>query len=968
MIGLASWEIELLEVHGPPAAAVLDLVRPLAARLAESEARLADLGAFLLADPAAGAALRTLHDEPRVALLFMRLAGVSRYAFEFACRVPGVFWQVVEEGQHAQVWGRRMLSEDLEAEISQARDDRARQQAMVRFKHHHWLRVIMGDACGLLRFESVVAELSDCTDALAQMAVRLACDQVRSRGVIPAFSVLGMGKHGGRELNYSSDLDLIFVYEAAAETDKDEAHAQAKRIGELVIRWLEGAGSEQLFRVDMRLRPEGDRGELALSFRETLDYYWSAGRPWERQAMLKARPIAGDLEVGQRLLDELQTWIYPIDPRWEDMEESRMMRRRIEERAEVANVKTGAGGIRDIEFLAQHFQLLHGGRIHELRLRSTIPALRALADRAILPRKDAQELEEHLIFLRTVEHRLQCWEDRQEHLIPNGAEQRTSLAHRCGFFGDAALATFEVQLSMARGRVRDLASQHFLQRTPDDDAALALLIQGEADERLAGKVLAAAGFKDLAAAARHWRDLAAEPFFILSRARTERALLGILPGLLHQVARSPDPDVTIANFGRIVSAVGGRAVFYDLLAQRPQALQLYVEISGNSNLLVELFVANAGLPDEVADALARLTLRPISLHGEARGLIRGLADPGVALAYFRARELAVVASRDLLGSADIDVPERLTVLAEVLVASLLQRLISDRAKSWGIPEDSGRPTRFCILALGKLGGRELSYGSDFDVIFICEPGGICPRNGRDGEEFWTKIAQDVSRTMQEAGLGEIDARLRPYGDQSELVTSMPALDRYWSEPREMWERMAHVRAAYLAGDPNLADDALAILHRQAIAAPRPADWAEQVRTMRARLETSVHGEDNVKRGHGGYVDAEFVAQALTLGRPLTELPRPPSTAACLRGLADHGVIGTDALSDLLNGLRTLRGIENRLRLVDGRPVSALPTDAVERGHLARRCGQSDVLAFDAMVNMARAKLTKRFDELMGSGG
>jgi len=962
---LAAWERSLLDLHGGAAIPLIEAVRPLAARLPDGEARLADFAEFITGDPAGAASLRTCTEEPDLALLVMRLAGISRYAFDVARRIPGVFWQIVEEGQHAQVWGRRTMTQELSGELAAARDDESRRGILARFKHRHWTRILLGEACGLLRFESIVAEISDATDALAQAAVDLACAKARLRGPVPPFCILGMGKLGGRELNYSSDIDLIFLYEPGE--DRDEAHMQARRIGEAAIRWLEGDG-ELLFRVDMRLRPEGERGELALSLRETIDYYWSVGRPWERQAMLKARPIAGDLALGERLVAELASWIFPADPRWEDTEESRLMRRRIEERANEADVKTGAGGIRDIEFLAQHFQLLHGGRIPELRLRGSLPALRALADRGILPRADAVELESHLVTLRTVEHRLQCWEDRQEHEVPQDAPSRLRLAWRCGFSGGNALALFDARLAAVRGRVRELAARHYLQRTPDQDAALALLVQGEAKPALAERVLSGHGFADLAGAARSLRELANEPFFILARARTERALLVILPELLRRIALSPDPDRTLANLARIVGAVGGRAVFYELLAQSPQVLELFVDLAGWSDLLTDLFERHPGLPDEVADALARPAQRGIALHAEARALIRGIEEPGGPLGFLRARELAVVAAKDLQGVANADAPGRLSLLAEVLVTALLTRAISDRAKTWGIPEEGGRPTRFCVIALGKLGGRELSYGSDCDVLFVADPGGTCPRNGRDGDTFWERIAQDLCRTMQEAGLGEVDARLRPWGEQGPLVATLPSLVEYWKKPREMWERMAHVRATWLAGDPNLAEEALTILRISALTAPRPDDWATQVASMRGRLEQSVAGEDNLKRGPGGYVDAEFIAQALMAGRPLSDLPQPPSTAACLRRLAERSAIPAQAAVELCASLAVLRGIENRLRLADGRAVSALPVEPSERARMARRCGFADVAALDAAIAVARGVQRAWFARLVGTPG
>ncbi len=958
---IADWERLLLDAHGTAAVPLIEALPDLAARLPESSARLADVSDFICGDPAGAASLRTLSDHPDIALLLMRLAGISRYAFEVARRIPGVFWQVVEEGQHAQVWGRRTMSHELDAAIAAAHDEATRTAVLARFKHRHWLRILLGEACGLMRFESIVTELSDATDALAAAAVRLARTKAASRGPVPAFTVLGMGKLGARELNYSSDIDLIFLYEPDA--DSDLSHSQARRVGESVIRLLEGGDGDQLFRVDMRLRPEGERGELALSLRETIDYYWSVGRPWERQAMLKARVIAGDPQLGERLVQELRPWVFPQEPRWEDLEESRMMRRRIEERAHEDDVKTGAGGIRDIEFLAQHFQLLHGGRLPELRIGATLPALRLLADRGILPRDDAVELERHLIVLRTIEHRLQCWEDRQEHAVPSDRISRTALAHRCGFSGSDALTLFDERLSVVRARVRELAARHYLQRTPDQDAALALLVQGESASALAERMLSGFGFTNMSEAVQHLRALATEPFFILARARTERALLAILPEVLRLVAATPDPDRTLNNLTRIAGAVGGRAVFYELLAMRPRVLQLFVSFAGMSDLITDLIEQYPGLPDEVADALARPPPRGIVLHAEARALIRGLDEPGQVLGFLRARELAVAAARDLQGEG-AHVPARLSLLAEVLVSTLLHRLISDRAKTWGIPEEAGRPSRFCVIALGKLGGREMSWGSDCDVLLVSDPGGTCPRNGRDGETFWDLIAKDLCRTMQEAGLGEVDLRLRPWGDQGPLVATLPALEHYWHQPREVWERMANLRASYLAGDPRLAEDALSILRGQAISAPMPADGMQQVAAMRVRLEESVAGEDNLKRGPGGYVDAEFLAQALMLGRPAEDLPQPPTTAVCLRRLADCGVIPMEAATVLIEGLGVLRGIENRLRLADGRSVSALPIVPMERLRMARRCGFADIQSLDRSVQAVRTTLREWFLRLI----
>ncbi|MCS6970918.1 MAG: DUF294 nucleotidyltransferase-like domain-containing protein [Planctomycetota bacterium] len=949
---LSAPERALISRFGAEAVQLLEAVRPFAARLPEADARLADLAALVHDDPAGAASLRALLANPELALLPMRLAGISRYAFAFACRVPGVFWQIIEENQHAEIWGRAALRRALDQELAAARGPAQRQAALARFKHRQWLRVLLGEACGLLGFEAIVGELSDAVDALIGAAWELARAEVAERGEPPPFCVLALGKLGGRELNYSSDVDLLFVYEAGDEAER--AHAQACRLGRALIRWLEGGDGERLLRVDMRLRPEGERGELSLSRQETVDYYWTVGRPWERQALLKARPVAGDLALGQRLLDELAPWIWPQEPRWEDIEETRAMRRRIEERARSADVKTGAGGIRDIEFLVQHLQLLYGGRLPELRLRATLPALRVLADRGILPQTLAEELTQHLIWLRTLEHRLQCWEDRQEHEVPSAPAARASLAARCGYAGAQALARFEADLMRVRERVRTIVDAWFLGRGPADDAAFALLVQGEASPQLAERLLSGR-FRDPASAARWLRALAEEPFFILSRARTERALLAVLPGLLDRLAATADPERALANVARIVAAVGGRAIFYELLAQRPAVLDLLVALADSGDLLAELIERHHGLPDELADALARPPLRAVVLHGEARALMRGLADPLPSLAFLVARELAVAAARQLRG-AEEDLGARLALINEVAITATLAHCLRERARAWGVPEIQGRPARFCVLALGKLGGREMSWCSDADVLFVCDAGGVCPRSGREGEAFWERVAQDLIRGVAELGIGPLDARLRPWGEQGPLVATLPLLGDYWRQPREAWERMAHLRASYLAGDPQLAAEALQLLRQQAIAAPAPADLQAQVAAMRQRLEATVAGSDDLKRGIGGYVDAEFVAQALFLGLPAELLPDPPSTAACLRRLAELGRLAAADAETLLDGLRALRDIENRLRLAAGRPLSAVPADPAARGQLARRCGWRDAAAFDEALRALRQRV------------
>jgi glutamate-ammonia-ligase adenylyltransferase len=954
------WTESLVRTHGEPARQVIERLAAALDGVPDPGRGWMDLRALSMID---ADAVPRLAAHPEAVELLARLGAHSRWAAGVVHADPGRFWELLAGGSGRAPLGRRAIDADL-AGID-ALDPRAARTALARCRDRHLLRIIAGDVGGRLAFEQVVAELSSLADALVEAALGIALARWRPAfiGDPGRFTVLAFGKMGGRELNYSSDIDLVFVYDPPADPAPDaDVHQFWIRVGTELIRILERPADGVMFRVDMRLRPEGDRGELCLSLRETLDYYWSVGRPWERQALIKARPCAGDPGLGRRIMAELAAWVYPAEPRWEELEESRSMRRRIEERALEANVKTAAGGIRDIEFLVQYFQLLYGGRDPELRRGDTLPCLRLLRDRGILPRADCADLEQAYLFLRTIEHRLQMWEDRQVHEVPADAGERRSLAWRSGVRGADPVAAFDARLRDTRARVRALAERHFLEQGGDAEAWLQLVVQGDAAPERAAALLRPAGFRDPAAAVGRLRELAREPFFLLTRDRTERALVALAPLLLAAIGRSPDPDRTLANLVRVTAAVGGRATFFETLARNPEQFALVVDLCGWCGFLVDLLAETPGLADELAEALAQPAPRLATLLGQARALVAGLSQPAPALRFLKARELLATALHDLRGAEPDAVAGRLTLVTQAVGETVLLTHLRERARDWGVPVEQGRPTRFAVLAAGKAGGGELGYVSDLDVIFVCDPGGTCPRADRGGDAFWTAVAQDLVRSLDEAGLYEVDARLRPWGDQGAFVTPFDTLVRYWSEERDLWERMAMVRIRPFAGEPQLGAAAARLVRTAAMAAALPPDAADQVRAMRRRLEATVAGQDECKRGPGGYVDIEFLVQFRLLGADPAGMPAVLSTATALDRLAEAGRIPGEARAALLPALRMLRLTESRQRLAAGRS-GALPTDGPGRAALARRCGMEPE-GFEAALADARRTARDWFDRIV----
>jgi glutamate-ammonia-ligase adenylyltransferase len=332
----------------------------------------------------------------------------------------------------------------------------------------------------------------------------------------------------------------------------------------------------------------------------------------------------------------------------------------------------------------------------------------------------------------------------------------------------------------------------------------------------------------------------------------------------------------------------------------------------------------------------------------------------------RARELALIAMRDLDGVDYLRVSRAMSALAETLVKLALELATQDWAERWGLPEEGGKPVRFAVIGCGKVGSGELVYGSDLDVIFVCDPGGECTkRDERTGQEFWTRVAQQFSASLQERNLYEIDARLRPWGKQGKMVISLDTLRSYWGEARDVWERLAMTRSAPIAGDPALGREAVRVIRESAIARPWPDDAREQVADMRGRMEQEVVGTEHVKLGPGGYVDAEFVAQLYSLGREADDLPDGAAIEHTLLALSSVDALPLEAAVEMGEGLRLFRLIESRMRLRDGNAGSTLPESDEERERLAWRAGFDDRASFDEAVVETRRRMRGWFEELVG---
>ncbi|MGC4115880.1 MAG: bifunctional [glutamate--ammonia ligase]-adenylyl-L-tyrosine phosphorylase/[glutamate--ammonia-ligase] adenylyltransferase [Myxococcales bacterium] len=781
---------------------------------------------------------------------------------------------------------------------------------------------------------------------LAEACLEGALSHLASSSAVPApvhgFCVLGMGKLGGGELNFSSDVDLVFVHEDGGESER------WTRLAERLVKVVSEPTAEGItFRVDMGLRPEGRSGALVLSASSTERYYESFGRTWERAALLKARPIAGDRAVGERLLASLGPFVWRRSLDEAALEELRSLKRRVEERARALgdDVKLGPGGIREVEFFVQALQLLHGGRREALRERSTLGALRHALVAGLVSLSDHDALAGAYVFLRRVEDRLQMVEELRTHRLPVAPPALASLAGGLGF---ADAGAFRDELAAHRRRVREIFSELLHAsglRAAPPDPSLALACDPDAPLDLRRAALLEKGFAAPEESLETVQRLARRPSSPFGR---RGAAPAVALSLLSGCAASPDPDRALAHLGELFGSLRAPAAFYALLENPPTA-RLLTTLFGASDFLSKEFIRHPELLDSLVRSDAAVSRRS---RDELSALLvsqRGAGDEPAerrlgALRRFKSEEVLRVGLCDVAGVLEVDeVLEELTALADVLIAESLRLAWEPVLERWGRPR-----SRFAVVGLGSLGGSELGYHSDVDLLFVYEEPGES-EGGRTGRcshaELFSRLAQrllsNLSMQLGEGVLYRTDVRLRPSGNAGMLVASLPSLAAHHQQS-EPWERQALTRARLVAGDSALFDRVEAEVLQPLVLRPVPdrQAMADEIRRVRDRMEAELSGESgggrNPKLGRGGLVDVEFCAQYLELVCRLRE----PNTPRALRMLQQHGALSRSDAALLERAWRFLKRVELGARIVHDFPVHRLPEPGRALDVLARRLGYS----------------------------
>ena len=751
---------------------------------------------------------------------------------------------------------------------------------------------------------------------LADDVLRAAVDQAE----VPAremLAVIAMGKLGGQELNYASDIDILFV-----DGDGNAAPRAARKVMDV---------ARGCFRVDVDLRPEGRDGPLVRSLRSYQAYWERWAQPWERQALLKARPVAGDPALGDGFRREAGVELWSRAFGADDLRDIRGMKARAEEHVarrglSHREIKRGWGGIRDVEFAVQLLQLVHGRNDPALRSRSTLAALTELGAAGYVDADDARALAGAYRYLRTVEHRLQLVDEAQVHSVPAEPSARVQLARVLGHRDDAsatALARFERELSEHQAVARSIHERLFFRPLLEAFSAVAdpSLASGDAVRTR----LAAFGFTDAE------RTRAALAELTRGLTRSSRLMQQTLPLLLTWLSESPDPDLGLLGLRTLVSGAHRRDRLVATFRDSPESARRLCLLIGTSRLLLEPVRRNPELAAVLGDDAA-LARRGRAQLAELAGAVLGWRhDPErwrAGLLRLKDTETARIAARDVLGIDDHETTAAaMSDLAEVTLDEALASL--------------DPPVPMAIVAMGRFGGAELSYASDLDVLIVF--GGHTNADVTAAEETAEALVRTVKGTTPAGRLYTLDTDLRPEGRDGPLARSIDGYRTYYARWARTWERQSLIRARPVAGDADVARRFMAVVDDFVWQHPLDDEGQREIRRMKARVERErlPAGEDpqfHLKLGKGSLSDIEWTAQLLQLRHQIAS----PGTTSALGALEEAGVLDRADAEVLRVAYRFCERTRNRLYLVRGAPGDALPTQADQLSRLARSLGTSAV--------------------------
>ncbi len=1025
----------------PPDSALNALPGSFLAKLLEAahqapdpDSALNNLERYLEAVPRPGDFLSKIEENPIVLQVLMHLFGTSPYLSDILIRNPHYLSWLADLDKLRSPKSKDLLYRELTEFLSGGGApsplSKKEKLALLRiFKKREILRIGVRDILRYGSVKEITEELSDLADVLIQGAYEICDAELKKKYGTPyypdsqggwrecKFTVLGMGKLGGRGLNFSSDIDLMYLYsadpgETSGSREGKQKHSISnpeyfKKLSTEITSALSDVTPEgYVYRVDLRLRPEGKSGNIAYSLRSYEVYYESWGETWERLALIKARPVAGDMELGEAFLKMIRPFVYRKYMDYGAINEIKALKDRIDRKVFISgeknlHVKLGFGGIREIEFSVQVLQLLYGGKIPQIQERNTLLALEKLLQHNLFSQEDYTHLRDAYLFLRDVEHKLQIVHEFQTHTLPTDPEKLELCARRLGyrpipgertstateqFMHDYRLHTFRVNRifqSLFEGSLDRSSSGTGLSSQITPEATM--IRNQDFPKEQAYQILQKYGFRDIPRAYHIILLLRDGPVFVHYSAKTRGLLATIMPFILEYASQSPDPDQALNHLEKFVSVAGARTTLYALLANNPKVIELLLQLFGHSDFLSEILIRYPDMLDVLLNPeVIEQTRSREQMYQELQVAV-GLKSPPAPevspdsiptdlpsriskLRQFKQAEMLRIGLRDIMGKADFPTTlKALSDLADVCVQVAYEIAQKELQRRYGIPQVNGKECAFAIMGMGKLGGRELNYTSDLDVLYVYDKNGMTTGAGqnRDLPEktseppiqienylYFLKLIELLNKILGEPSVDpvafKLDPRLRPEGRKGPLAIPFENYREYYQTRAETWERQALIKVRFIAGSENLGHSFIRMAHdyiyRKDADSYRRIPLRAEIREMKKKMEAKIALEvlersHHVKLGSGGIVDIEFIVQFLQLQYgPQNPSVRQAGTLPALESLYREGFLPEADYKQLKESYIFLRTVENRLGIVQELPIKILPTSPEDRLKLAKRMG------------------------------
>lgn len=921
------------------------------------------------------------------------ICGSSNFLTSIMLKNPDCLGWLFSEGMESGL-SLEALSKELKEKTAGLDTVEAVSRELRLVKQREYLRIGSRDLLKLATLEETTAALSDLASATLDAAVNFSVARLKAAHGSPlytdadgvekeaALTVIGMGKLGGRELNFSSDIDIIYIYssdkgETTGVEGKDSSsislHAFFVKASTMATKLISAVTEDGfVFRVDLDLRPEGRSGDVANSLRSAEVYYESWGQMWERAAMIKARPVAGSIALGEEFLSMIRPFVFRKYLDFTAIEEIKSMKEKIDlsllrRNPDAIDVKLGAGGIREIEFFCQALQLIHAGKDTEIREKNTLRTLGALLAKKYIKEDEEKSLRKAYVFLRDLEHRIQIVEGRQSQAIPPLPEALERLARMMGFAdadGKKAGEFFWEEYKRVTHIVHEIFRSLFYasEEAAEVPENIRILMSPDLPAEEGHKMLAALGFRDAEAAFKNLALLKEGPSFIHLSAKARVILQKLGPSFLERASRSPDPDRALKHLERFISSIGARTTFYSLLMENPGVMDELIKVMGTSVFLSRDLIEH---PESLDILLSPELSIPCKKKEKMLAAFMKEASSGKdyetkldTIRRLKSQELFRIGMNDIAGALTLrQVSNQITFIAEAALEAAIVLAKDELRGRYG----EAKTGSFAVIGLGKLGGREMIYGSDLDILFVYSDSPDGHTTGPkeiSSHEYFVKLGQRIISVLtlrtKEGFVFNVDARLRPSGSAGVLVVSEDALLKYHSGTTQVWERQALTKARAVAGDARFASSIVEKL-RGALYSKElsPADADEMLR-VRGRMEAEIAREDstryNIKTGKGGIVDSEFLVQAMQLkwGKAKKGL-RTPYTLKALSRLAGEGLLSDEERRTIKEAYSFMRSVETRQRIVHDRPEGYLYRGSEELEALARRLGYTGSDAGDELL-------------------